>query len=107
MLTGADIQALKDYVSAPGNNGQNQSDSTVRLHVTHSNLKAEFMDIRLNLYVSQSVSWVRDPRTSLAVLETRGCLYLSLHIKPRLLCFADDGGCSQTEAYDALWLLRG
>jgi tubulin-folding cofactor B len=52
MLTRDDIQALKDYVSAPGNLGQNQADSTVRLHVTHSNLKAEFMELRLDLHVS-------------------------------------------------------
>ena len=51
MLTKADIQALKDYVAAPGNLGQNQAESTVRLHVTHSNLKAEFMELRLDLHV--------------------------------------------------------
>ncbi|CAL8462895.1 g2429 [Coccomyxa elongata] len=52
MLTGADIQALKDYVSAPGNFGQNQAESTVRLHVTHSNLKAEFMELRMDLHMT-------------------------------------------------------
>ena len=51
MLTRHDIQALKDYVTAPGNLGQNQADSTVRLHVTHSNLKAEFIELRLDLHV--------------------------------------------------------
>lgn len=54
MLTRADIQALKDYVSAPGNFGQNQAESTVRLHVTHSNLKAEFIELRMDLHVRQS-----------------------------------------------------
>ncbi|KAK9843543.1 hypothetical protein WJX81_008120 [Elliptochloris bilobata] len=52
MLTGADIQALKAYVQAPGNHGQNQAESTVRLHVTHSNLKAEFMELRLDLHMT-------------------------------------------------------
>ncbi len=60
MLTGADIQALKDYVSAPGNFGQNQAESTVRLHVTHSNLKAEFMELRMDLYVRSTVTYVFD-----------------------------------------------
>lgn len=57
MLTGADIQALKDYVSAPGNFGQNQAETTVRLHVTHSNLKAEFMELRMDLHV-RSTSYI-------------------------------------------------
>ena len=54
MLTRRDIDALKEYVSAPGNFGQNQAESTVRLHVTHSNLKAEFIELRLDLHVSLS-----------------------------------------------------
>ena len=52
MLSRQDIDALKAYVSAPGNFGQNQAESTVRLHVTHSNLKAEFIELRLDLHVS-------------------------------------------------------
>jgi len=51
-LSRQDIEALKEYVSAPGNFGQNQAQSTVRLHVTHSNLKAEFIELRLDLHVS-------------------------------------------------------
>ena len=51
MLTRRDVDALKEYVSAPGNFGQNQAESTVRLHVTHSNLKAEFIELRLDLHV--------------------------------------------------------
>ncbi len=53
-LSRRDIEALKEYVSAPGNFGQNQAESTVRLHVTHSNLKAEFIELRLDLHVSLS-----------------------------------------------------
>lgn len=49
MISGADIQALKDYVRGPSS--QNQADSTVRMQVTHSNLKAHFMEIRLDLHV--------------------------------------------------------
>lgn len=52
MLTGADIQQLREYVSAPDAGGQRQADSTVRLHVSHSNLKAKFLEIRLDLHVS-------------------------------------------------------
>lgn len=44
-----DLAALREYVTAPG--GQNQADSTVRLLVTHSNLKAKFMEIRLDMHV--------------------------------------------------------
>ena len=51
MLTGADIQQLKDYVAANDAGGQKQAESTVRLHVTHSNLKAKFIEIRLDLHV--------------------------------------------------------
>ena len=59
MISQADIQSLKDYVKGPSS--QNQADSTVRLQVTHSNLKANFMEIRLDLHVSthqlQLSSW--------------------------------------------------
>ena len=51
MLSRRDIEALKDFVSAPGNFGQNQAESTVRLQATHSNLKAEFIELRLDLHV--------------------------------------------------------
>ena len=56
MVSRQDINALKAYVSAPGNFGQKQAESTVRLHVTHSNLKAEFIELRLDLHVSLSLS---------------------------------------------------
>lgn len=52
MISGADIQALKDYVKGPSS--QNQAETTVRLQVTHSNLKAHFMEIRLDLQVSST-----------------------------------------------------
>lgn len=47
----AELEALRAYVTAPGSHGQNQADSTVRLHVTHSNLKSQFLEIRLDKYV--------------------------------------------------------
>ena len=43
-------EALRDYVLADSG-AQNQAESTVRLVVTHSNLKASFMDIRLDMHV--------------------------------------------------------
>ena len=46
-----EMEALRAYVTAPGTS-QNQADSTVRLHVTHSNLRLEFMELRLDKYVS-------------------------------------------------------
>jgi hypothetical protein len=45
----SDLQALRAYVTAPSS--QNQRDSTVRVNVTHSNLKASFMEIILDLHV--------------------------------------------------------
>ena len=47
----SDLQMLKDYVRAPGNFGANQAESTVLIHITHSNLKAEFLEIRLDKHV--------------------------------------------------------
>jgi tubulin-folding cofactor B len=46
-----DIAMLKEYVTAPGNFGANQAESTVLIHITHSNLKAEFIEIRLDKHV--------------------------------------------------------
>lgn len=46
----SDIQALRNYVMGPSS--QNQSESTVRLSLTHSNLKAKFMEVRLDLHLS-------------------------------------------------------
>lgn len=43
-------EALRAYVLAD-TGAQNQAESTVRLVVTHSNLQASFMDIRLDLHV--------------------------------------------------------
>ena len=42
--------ALRDYVLAD-TGAQNQADSTVRLLISHSNLQAKFLDIRLDLHV--------------------------------------------------------
>ena len=53
MITQDDIRALKAYVAAPGT--QSQAESTVRLNVSHSNLKAHFMEIRLDLHVCTGV----------------------------------------------------
>lgn len=50
MVSRADIEALKAYVSNPVTS-LNQAESTVRLAVTHSNLKATFMEIRLDKHV--------------------------------------------------------
>ena len=47
-----ELAALRAYVTAPGAGGQNQADSTVRLSVSHSNLKIQFLEIRLDKHVS-------------------------------------------------------
>lgn len=45
---------LKSYVTGPDAGGLNQGETTVLLHVTHSNLKARFPEIRLDLHVSST-----------------------------------------------------
>jgi tubulin-specific chaperone B len=42
---------LRAYVTGPDGGGLNQSETTVLLHVTHSNLKAKFAELRLDLHV--------------------------------------------------------
>lgn len=44
------LEALKAYVTGPSS--QNEAESTVRLLVTHSNLKSRFMEIRLDKHMS-------------------------------------------------------
>jgi hypothetical protein len=51
----ADLRALREYVTAE-TGAQNQAESTVRLVVTHSNLQAKFMEIRLDLHVREHPS---------------------------------------------------
>lgn len=54
MISRADIEALKEYVSNPMTS-LNQAESTVRLRVTHSNLNSSFMEIRLDKHVRCTV----------------------------------------------------
>eukprot|EP00736_Rhodelphis_marinus_P010270 Rmarinus@m.6239 len=56
MLGNEQLNALRSYVTQ--DSSQNQAESTVRLHVTHSNLKAEFMDLRLDRHMK--ISTVKD-----------------------------------------------
>ncbi|KAG0629618.1 hypothetical protein M758_1G117200 [Ceratodon purpureus] len=44
------LNALKDFVRQP--TGQNQAEDTVSLHVTHSNLKQRFIEIRVDLHTT-------------------------------------------------------
>jgi tubulin-folding cofactor B len=45
-----DVTMLRDYVMAPS--GQQRAETTVLLHVTHSNLQAKFYELRLDMHVS-------------------------------------------------------
>lgn len=47
----ADLQNLRDYVTYESG-GQNRGDTTVLLHVTHSNLKARMFEIRLDRHMT-------------------------------------------------------
>jgi len=52
-LSQVDVQALKSYVTADGKaGGAAQGDTTVLLGVSHSNLKAEFMEIRFDRHMT-------------------------------------------------------
>jgi tubulin-folding cofactor B len=48
-----DMQTLRDYVTHDSGI-QNQHESTVLLELTHSNLKAKFMQVRLDKHVSST-----------------------------------------------------
>jgi tubulin-folding cofactor B len=52
-LTKDDINMLKDYVQAGG--GTTMAESTIALHVTHSNLSARLFEIRLDKHVSDKL----------------------------------------------------
>lgn len=47
-----DVEALKAYVQGPDTGFANKADSTVLLSLTHSNLKARFMEIRLDKHMT-------------------------------------------------------
>lgn len=85
MISQADIQSLKDYVKGPSS--QNQADSIVRLQVTHSNLKAHFMELRLDLHVSSC-------KANMPVLHSSHYHYKRC---------ADDNLCNQAEAHESYW----
>ena len=52
MVATDDLKALREYVTAPSTGVQQQSDSTVVLHITHCNLKMQMMELRFDLHVS-------------------------------------------------------
>eukprot|EP00892_Ulva_mutabilis_P007359 jgi/Ulvmu1/4996/UM021_0013.1 len=52
MISRSELDQLKAYVTAPGKFGANQADSTVLLHVTHSNLRAEFVELRFDKHAT-------------------------------------------------------
>lgn len=68
------LNALKDFVRQP--TGQNQADDTVVLHVTHSNLKQRFIEIRVDLHttIERLKERLRD-RSGTAVESMRLQLY--------------------------------
>ncbi|KAK9861662.1 hypothetical protein WJX84_008869, partial [Apatococcus fuscideae] len=47
-----DMRVLREYVTAPSSGSQQQAESTVVLHVTHSNLKLQMMELRFDLHTS-------------------------------------------------------
>lgn len=69
------LDALKSYVRTPST--QNQAEDTVLLHVTHSNLKQHFIEIRFDLHVSNFCKYT-SVSSKLSVSRTRN-QFLSLH----------------------------
>lgn len=64
MSPSSEMEALRAYVMGPSS--QNQSDSVVRLRVTHSNLKANFVELRMDYHVRfKVVGASKAPCTSL------------------------------------------
>lgn len=53
-IKNADLLALRDYVTYDSG-FSNKAETTVLLNVTHSNLKAMFMELRFDLHVRFSV----------------------------------------------------
>lgn len=51
-LTREDVEGLRAYVVGPDSGFANRSDSTVLLNISHSNLQAKFMEIRLDMHSS-------------------------------------------------------
>ena len=48
----AEMRALREYVTAAPSGIQNRGDGTVLLQVTHSNLKAVFMELRFDMHMT-------------------------------------------------------
>lgn len=69
-ITKEDVNQLRDYVMA--SDGRNQAESTILLHVTHSNLQARFFELRLDLHVSDCVHALRrNSRVTTAACTSR------------------------------------
>jgi len=82
----SDLQALRQYVMGPSS--QAQAESTIRLMVSHSNLKASFNEIRLDLHmtidsVKSKLSFHCGTPPSAMVLELK-------NEQGRLLCTMSD-----------------
>lgn len=76
LLTREDAEQLRAYVVGPDGGGLRQADSTVLLHVTHSNLKAKFIELRFDLHVSVHPSWLaaRGARGAASVVRHAGSM---------------------------------
>ena len=70
-IKNTDLLNLREYVTAE-TGSLNKADSTVLLMVTHSNLKARFMEIRFDRYVRAALTFHRRSRVDLALPSGRG-----------------------------------
>jgi hypothetical protein len=94
MITGADVAALKAYVQGPDGGMQNRNSSTVLLQVSHSNLSARFMEIRLDQHVSRLFTPVNNSFKLRALL---------LCLKEHDISAADVHRECESEARHTLW----
>ncbi len=95
------LDALKSYVRTPST--QNQAEDTVLLHVTHSNLKQHFIEIRFDLHVSNFCKYL-SVSSKVSVSRTRN-QFLSL---PYFSLFSEEwvSAMSQVSWFGDHWLGR-
>ena len=98
----ADLRALRDYVTAAPSGIQSRGDGTVLLQVTHSNLKAVFMELRFDMHMT--VARVKDKLVShvgtnasamtLSLRSPQGqTLYARLEDERMLGFYSPEDGC--------------
>eukprot|EP00906_Rhabdomonas_costata_P027198 RCo038657 len=88
-----DLAALREYVTAPSSGIQARSATTVVLHVTHSNLRRDFPEIRMDRHMTiaavkeklHSATGTSREAMSLTLMDESGTPKASLNDDTKLL----------------------